>query len=136
MFKRSLFDNFSRKRVLVKKISGTTRAGGGQLPPAQHARVNNHVTATLERCQKTPKFCRSVSSLSHFLFQRDFLRTIADSDIIITPLEPYRPTDVHVGGYKTETKNLGGFLPQNRFLAVVAPLRIRINYIQKRGKLE
>jgi len=85
---------------------------------------------------KTPKFCRSVSSLSHFLFQRDFLRTIADSDIINTPLEPYRPTDVHVGGYKTETKNLGGFLPQNRFLAVVAPLRIRINYIQKRGKLE
>jgi len=39
----------------------------------------------------------SSSSSSHFLFQRDFLGTIADTDIINTPPEPFRPTDVLLG---------------------------------------
>jgi len=74
---------------------------------------------------KRPKICRSTSSSSSspFLFLRDFSGTIEDTDIslINTPLEPLRPADVPFGGYKTETKDLGGiFLPQNRFLAVVA----------------
>jgi len=33
---------------------------------------------------------------------------IADRDIINTSLEPLRPADVPFGGYKTETKDLGG----------------------------
>ena len=74
---------------------------------------------------KRPKICRSTSSSSSspFLFLRDFSGTIEDTDIslINRPLEPLRPAGVPFGGYKTETKDLGGiFLPQNRFLAVVA----------------
>jgi len=66
---------------------------------------------------KRPKICRTSSSFSssHFLFPRDFSGTIEDRDIIITP------ADVPFGGYKTETKDYDDFLPQNRFLAVVAP---------------
>ena len=51
--------------------------------------------------------CRSSSSSSsHFLFPRDFSGTIADTDIINTPQEPFRPTDVPFGGCKTEIKDL------------------------------
>ena len=56
---------------------------------------------------KRPKMCRS-SSLSHFLFPRDFSGTIADRNIINTPSELFRPTDVPFVGYKTESKDLGG----------------------------
>ena len=54
--------------------------------------------------------CRSSSSssLSHFLFPRDFSGTIEDTDIINTPLEPLQPTDVPFGGSKTGSKDLGG----------------------------
>jgi len=47
-------------------------------------------------------------SSSHFLFPRDFLGTIAVTDIINTPPEPFRPTDVPFEDYKTETKDIGG----------------------------
>ena len=57
---------------------------------------------------KRPKMCRSSSSLSHFLFPRDFSGTIADRNIINTPSELFRPTDVPFVGYKTESKDLGG----------------------------
>jgi len=41
---------------------------------------------------------------------------------INTPPEPFWPTDVPFGGYKTETKDLGGiFGCKIDFLAVVAP---------------
>jgi len=43
-----------------------------------------------------------------FLFPRDFSGTIADGDIINTPLEPLRSADVPFVGYKTEMKDLGG----------------------------
>jgi len=57
---------------------------------------------------KQPKMCcSSSSSSSHFLFPRDFSETIADRDIINTPLEPLL-VDVPFEGYKTETKDLGG----------------------------
>ena len=58
---------------------------------------------------KRPKMCRSSSSSSssHFLFPCDFSETIADRDIINTPLEPLL-VDVPFEGYKTETKDLGG----------------------------
>jgi len=64
---------------------------------------------------KRPKMCRSSSSSSsssssHFLFPRDFSGTIADTDIINTPPEPFQPTDVPFVGYKTETKDSGGVL--------------------------
>ena len=71
--------------------------------------------------------CRSSSSssLSHFLFPRDFSGTIADTNILSTPPEPFRPTDVPFVGYRTKSKDLGGvfgrkidrFLPQSRRLA-------------------
>jgi len=48
---------------------------------------------------KAKKMCRSSSSLSHFLFPRDFSRTITDRDIINTPLEPLRPADVPFGSF-------------------------------------
>jgi len=62
---------------------------------------------------KRPKMCRSSSyssssSSSHFLFPCDFSGTIADTDIITTPPEPFRHTGVPFVGYKTETKDLGG----------------------------
>jgi len=62
---------------------------------------------------KRPKMCRSSSSSSssssstHFLLPRDFLGTIADTDIINTPPELFWTTDVPFGGYKTKTKDLG-----------------------------
>ena len=52
--------------------------------------------------------CSSNSSLSHFLFSCNFSATIADTDIVNTPLEPLRPVDVPFQGYKTETKGSGG----------------------------
>ena len=79
---------------------------------------HGHFTAMPKR----PKRCSFSSSSSHFLFPCDFSGTIADRNIIDTPLELLRPADVPCGGYKTETKDLGGiFWSQNRFLAVVAP---------------
>ena len=68
---------------------------------------------------KRPKMCRSSSSsLSHFLFPRDFSGTITDREIINTPLEPLRPADVPFGGFvdiaphsgvkSTENPNFGG----------------------------
>ena len=55
--------------------------------------------------------CRSSSSSwSHFLFPHDFSGTIAGTNIISTPPEPSRPTDVLFVGYKTESKDLGGVL--------------------------
>jgi len=70
---------------------------------------------------KKAKMCRSSSSLSHF-FLRDFSRTIADTDIINTSLEPLRLADVPFRSYKTETKDLGGiFCREIDFLAVVEP---------------
>ena len=56
---------------------------------------------------KRPKMCRSSSSLSHFLFPRDFSGTIADRDIVNTPLELFRSIDVPFGGHKTEPVRLG-----------------------------
>jgi len=41
---------------------------------------------------------------------RDFSGTIAGTNIINTPPEPSRPTDVRFVGYKTESKDLGGVL--------------------------
>ena len=49
----------------------------------------------------------SSSSSSHFLFPRDFSGTIAERDIINTPLKLLWPADVPFGGYKTETKDSG-----------------------------
>jgi len=57
---------------------------------------------------KWPKMCRSSSSWSHFLFKRDFSGPTAATDIINTSPEPFRPTYVPFGDYKTETKDLGG----------------------------
>ena len=56
---------------------------------------------------KKAKMCRSSSSLSHFLFPRDFSGTIADTNIINTPSVLFWPTDVPFVGYKTESKDLG-----------------------------
>ena len=66
------------------------------------------LTAILQRCQNGQKCVvfSSSSSSSHFSFPRDISGTIADTDIINKPPEPFRPTDVHFGGYKTETKDL------------------------------
>jgi len=47
----------------------------------------------------------SSSSLSHFLFPRDFSRTIADRDILNTPLEPLRPADVPFGILQKAVQN-------------------------------
>jgi len=45
---------------------------------------------------------------SRFLFPHDFSGPIADTDIINTPPEPFQPTYVPFGDYKTKTKDLGG----------------------------
>ena len=74
------------------------------------------------------KKAKNVSFFFFFFFffvtlfiSRDFSGTIAGTNIINTPPEPSRATDVPFVGYKTESKNLGRFWPQNRFLPVVAP---------------
>ena len=81
----------------------------------------NHAAAILQRCQKGQKCVLFLlpppPTLCHTLFPREFSGTIADTNIINTPPEPFWPTDVPFVGYKTETKHLGGvFGPQNRFL--------------------
>ena len=56
--------------------------------------------------------CRSSSSsLSHFLFPRDFSGTITDRDIINTPLEPLRPADVPFVGC-VDIAHFGGEMPR------------------------
>ena len=66
---------------------------------------------------KKPKMCRFSSSfsssLSHFLFPRDFSETIADHrDVINAPLEPLRPADVPFGGFVDTTAHFGGEMPR------------------------
>jgi len=48
------------------------------------------------------------SSLSHFLFPRDFSGTITDRDIINTLLEPLRPVDVRFGAFVDIAPHFGG----------------------------
>jgi len=70
----------------------------------------NHVTAILQRCQRGQKcvvLLLFLLLLCHTLFPRDFSGTIADTNIINTPPEPFRPTDVPFVGYKTKSKDLG-----------------------------
>jgi len=43
-----------------------------------------------------------------FLFPRDFSGTIADTNKINTPTEPFWPTDVPFVGHSIESKDLGG----------------------------
>ena len=50
----------------------------------------------------------SSSSLSHFLFPRDFSGTITDREIINTPIELLRPADVPVGGFVDISPHFGG----------------------------
>jgi len=65
--------------------------------------------------KKAKKMCRSSSSLSHFLFPRNFSGTIAD--IINTPLEPLRPADVPFGGFADIAPHcLGEIPPKPQFL--------------------
>jgi len=70
---------------------------------------HGHFTAMPKR----PKMCHSYSSLSHFLFPRDFSGTITDRDIINTPLEPVRPVDVPFGGFVDIAPHFGGKSPEN-----------------------
>ena len=70
---------------------------------------------------KWPKMCRFSSfssSLSHFLFPRDFSGTIEDTDIINTPLEPLQPGDVPFGGLVDIAPHFGGV--NKRFQAKLA----------------
>jgi len=67
---------------------------------------------------KRPKMCRfssSNSSSSHFLFPRDFSKTIEDTDVINTPLEPLRPADILFGGFVDITPHFWGKMkyPEN-----------------------
>jgi len=58
--------------------------------------------------------CRNSSSSffsSHFLFPRDFSRTIEGTDIIYTLLEPLRPADVPFGGFVDIAPRFGGEIP-------------------------
>jgi len=57
---------------------------------------------------KNVSFSPSSFSSSHFLFPPDFSGTIEDTDIITTPPEPFRPTDVLFVRYKSESIDLGG----------------------------
>jgi len=52
----------------------------------------------------------SSSSSSHFLFPGDFLGTIADTDIINTPLE-LRPADVPFGDFVNIAPHFRGEIP-------------------------
>jgi len=74
----------------------------------------NHVTTILQRCQKGQKMCRSSSSssLSHFLFPRDFSESITDRNIINTPLEPLRLADVPFGAFVDIAAHFGGEIPR------------------------
>ena len=49
--------------------------------------------------------------LRHTLFPRDFSGTIADRDIINTPLEPLQPVDVLFGGFVAIAPHFGGQMP-------------------------
>jgi len=56
----------------------------------------NHVMAIYTAMTKRPKMCPSSSI------------TIVDTDIVNALQEPLRPVYVPFGGYKAETKDLGG----------------------------
>jgi len=56
---------------------------------------------------------RSSTSLSHFFISARFLRTIEDTDIINTPLEPLRPAVVPFGGFVDIAPHFGGEIPRN-----------------------
>ena len=76
---------------------------------------HGHFTVIIKR----PKMCRnsssssSNSSSSHFLFPRDFSKTIEDTDIINTPLEPVRPQMCLLGVSLILLPILGVKHPQN-----------------------
>jgi len=61
---------------------------------------------------KRPKMCRSSFSSSHFLFPRDFLGTIEDTDKFNTSLEPLRPADVPFGGFVDIAPHFGVKYPK------------------------
>jgi len=62
---------------------------------------------------KKAKMCRFfLFSLSHFLFSHDFSGTIADRDVINTPLEPLRPADVPFVGFVDIALHFGGEIPR------------------------
>ena len=65
----------------------------------------------MSKGQKMCRFSSSNSSSSHFLFPRDFLGTTEDTDIINTPLEPLRGTDVSFGGFVDIAPHFGGEIP-------------------------
>ena len=65
---------------------------------------HGHFTAMPKR----PKCVVFSSSLSHFLFPRDLSGTVADRDVINTPLEPLRPADVPFGGFVDSAPHFGG----------------------------
>ena len=64
-----------------------------------------------KRKAKNVSFFLLLLPLRHTLFPRDFSGTIADTNIINTPLEPLRPTDVPLGGFVDtgpQNTNFGG----------------------------
>ena len=69
------------------------------------------------------RFSSSFSSLSHFLFPRDFSGTITDRDIINTPLEPLRPADVPFGGFVDTAHHFRGEIHRKPQLLKVSYFR-------------
>ena len=75
-----------------------------------------HFTPMPKRPKKCPSSSSSSSfssSLSHFLFPRNFSGTITDRDIINTPLEPLRPQMCLLGVALTLLLILGVKCPEN-----------------------
>jgi len=81
---------------------------------------HGHFTAMPNKPQNVSYFCFFFLLLFVTLFiSRRFLRTIADRDIINTPLEPLRPADVPFGGFVDIAPHFWGEIPQkNRFWGV------------------
>jgi len=74
----------------------------------------NHVTTILQRCQKGQKCVVFLLLLRHFLLPRDFSGTIADIDIINTPLETLRPAYVPFGGFVDIAAHFLGEIPPQK----------------------
>jgi len=102
-FQRLLPLYFTDLNPEKRKKSGIDQVLTSACCPRQYEHIdikkvaNNLVTAILERCQKGQNFV--VLLLLLLLFTRDFSELLQIQ--IITPLEPFRPTPVPFGGYKT-----------------------------------
>jgi len=88
-------------------------------------RKRGHATEIIKLYLRTYSYTRTLNSAFASkvkICRCDFSGTIADRDIVNTPLELFRSIDVPFGGHKTEPVRLGRIsAAKSIFFAVAAP---------------